>query len=179
MTAAVFEKLLEPHGGFECALCDCLAHQGGTMDLARPPAARVLPLELEEALEANRPVLLEYIDGFGSRTERIVQPLHVRRRGGQLMLIAHCALRNDQRTFKLDRVVRMVKLDLPPLVIPAKAKKYGAVRIYDAPAGGAQIYHEPRPVQLTSLTNQIDLPFSTPELQPSMAVDLTIPSNPS
>ena len=72
-----------------------------------------------------------------------------------------------------------VKLDLPPLVIPAKAKKYGAVRIYDAPAGGAQIYHEPRPVQLTSLSNQIDLPFSTPELQPSMAVDLTIPSNPS
>src|SRR6184192_1985099 len=51
-TAAVFEKLLEPHGGFECALCDCLAHQGGAMDLARPPAARVLPLELEEALEA-------------------------------------------------------------------------------------------------------------------------------
>src|SRR5882672_7411094 len=55
-TAAVFEKLLEPHGGFACPLCDCLASQGGVIDLARPASPRVLPLELEEALEANRPV---------------------------------------------------------------------------------------------------------------------------
>jgi len=185
-TAAVFEKLLEPHGGFECPLCDCLAHQGGMIDIARSASARLLPLELEEALEANRPVLLEYIDGFGNRTERIVQPLHVRRRGGQLMLIAHCQLRNDQRTFKLDRVVRMVQMDMPPLVIPERAKKHGRARIYDAPAGGAKIYEDggqecpPRqPIELSSLTHQMDLPIPTIEPRPPVAVDLTITSNPS
>src|SRR3954471_12203602 len=158
-TAAVFEKLLEPHGGYDCILCDCFAHQGGTIDIARSASPRLLPLELEEALEANRPVLLEYIDGFGNRTKRIVQPLHVRRRGGQLMLIAHCQLRNDQRTFKLDRVVRMVQMDLPPLVIPPKLKKQGGARIYDASGGGAQIYDVPRPVKLASLDYQLDLPI--------------------
>src|SRR5438045_5462750 len=183
-TAAVFEKLLEPHGGFECALCDCLAHQGGTMDLARPPAARVLPLELEEALEANRPVLLEYIDGFGNRTERIVQPLHVRRRGGQLMLIAHCALRNDSRTFKLDRVVRMVQMDMPALVIPPKVKKHGGARIYEnggqecpADGGGAKIYDGPAPITLSSLGPQMDLPLVDVEVPPAVQVDLTITSD--
>lgn len=178
-TAAVFEKLLEPMGGYECALCDCLEHQGGAIDLARPASARVLPLELEEALEANRPVLLEYVDGFGIRTERIVQPLHVRRRMGQLMLIAHCALRNDQRTFKLDRVVRMVQMDMAPLVVPPKVRKRGGARIYDAPMGAAQICDEPNPVTLASLSYQMDLPIPPIEVRPAAAVDLTIPSNPS
>lgn len=174
-TAAVFEKLLEPVGGYECALCDCLTHQGGAMDLARPPAARVLPLELEEALEANRPVMLEYIDGFGNRTERIVQPLHVRRRMGQLMLIAHCALRNDQRTFKLDRVVKMVQMEMPPLVIPPKLKKRGGARIYEAPPGGAAIYDAPHQAELFPLGEQIDIEASAARPRPY----LTITSNPS
>jgi len=124
-------------------------------------------------------VLLEYIDGFGNRTERIVQPLHVRRRGGQLMLIAHCALRNDQRTFKLDRVVRMVQMDMPPLVIPERVKKHGAARIYDAPAGGALVYDAPPPIKLLSLTHQLDLPIPPTEPQSPEPVDLTISSNPS
>jgi hypothetical protein len=156
------------------------------IDIARSATARLLPLELEEALEANRPVLLEYIDGFGNRTERIVQPLHVRRRGGQLMLIAHCQLRKDQRTFKLDRIVRMVQMDMPPLLIPERAKKHGGARIYDAPGVGAKIYEDGRqespphqPIKLVSLTHQLDLPIPTPEPKPAVAVDLTISSNPS
>jgi DNA polymerase-3 subunit epsilon len=181
-TAAVFEKLLEPYGGYECALCECMEHQGGPMDLARPASARVLPLELEEALEANRPVSLEYIDGFGNRTERIVQPLHVRRRMGQLMLIAHCALRNDQRTFKLDRVVRMAQMDMPPLVIPPKIKKRGGARIYDAPGSAARIYDAPEPIQLASLSTHIDMQARAGQARPcsdAKLFDLTITSNPS
>jgi DNA polymerase III epsilon subunit family exonuclease len=181
-TAAVFEKLLEPIGGFECSLCDCLEHQGGAMDLARPAAARVLPLELEEALEANRPVSLEYIDGFGNRTERVVQPLHVRRRMGRLMLIAHCALRNDQRTFKLDRVVRMVQMDMPPLVIPPRVKKRGGARIYDdvgaecpPQQGGAAIYDAPQQAELFPLGEQIYIEARAARPRPY----LTITSNPS
>ncbi|HEV8291768.1 MAG TPA: WYL domain-containing protein, partial [Tepidisphaeraceae bacterium] len=132
-----------------------------------------------EALESGRPVLLEYIDGFGSRTERIVQPLHVRRRGGQLMLIAHCQLRNDQRTFKLDRVVRMVQMDMPPLVIPPRIKKRAGARIYDTPPSAAQIYDDPKPVQFISLTHNLDLPIQTPETPLLLPFDLTIEANPS
>jgi predicted DNA-binding transcriptional regulator YafY len=108
-----------------------------------------------------------------------VQPLHVRRRGGQLMLIAHCALRNDQRTFKLDRVVRMVQMEMPPLLIPPKVKKRGGARIYEAQAGPAQIYDAPHPVRLASLDYQMDLPIPPIEVKPGAAADLTITSNPS
>jgi len=123
---------------------------------------------------------------FGNRTERIVQPLHVRRRGGQLLLIAHCALRDDQRTFKLDRVVRMTPMDMPPLVIPPKAKKHGGARIYDdgrqesvPQSGGAKIYAVGQPIKLVSLSNQLDLPVPPVEQEPPVAVDLTITADPS
>jgi predicted DNA-binding transcriptional regulator YafY len=35
----------------------------------------------------------------------------VRRQSGELLLIAHCQLRNDRRTFKLDRIVQLTKVE--------------------------------------------------------------------
>jgi DNA polymerase III epsilon subunit family exonuclease len=111
-TAGVFDKLLEPVGGYNLSLCDTFAQQGGPMDLARSgSAANLLPLELEEALEAQKPVMMEYLDARGARTHRAIKPLHVRRAKGELLLIAHCHLREDRRTFKLDRIVRLTRLE--------------------------------------------------------------------
>ena len=111
-TALVFEKLLESVGGYGIALCDCLLQQGGAIELQNCTAEEsLLPLELEEALEASRPVRMEYVDARGARTERVIQPLRIRRNNGELLLIAHCHLRNDQRTFKLDRIVRLIRIE--------------------------------------------------------------------
>jgi DNA polymerase III epsilon subunit-like protein len=117
-TAAVFERLLEPVGGYGICLCDALAQQGGPIDLTRVGGASLLPLELEEALEARRPVRMEYVDLQGERTERIVQPLHVRRRNGELLMVAHCQLRAQRRTFKLDRIVRLAKMEAGEVCSP-------------------------------------------------------------
>jgi predicted DNA-binding transcriptional regulator YafY len=53
---------------------------------------------------------MEYLDARQKRTERVIEPLTVRRSGGELLLIAHCQLRNDRRTFKLDRIVQLTKV---------------------------------------------------------------------
>lgn len=111
-TAAVFERLMEPIGGYSVCLCDAIAEQGGPMGLLPiSPRESLLPLELEEALEQRRPVMMEYLDGRQNRTQRLIDPLHVRRSGGELMLVAHCHLRNDRRTFKLERIVRMTRVE--------------------------------------------------------------------
>jgi len=112
-TAAVFERLMEPAGGYDVCLGDVLAQQGGCVELERTGGESVLPLELEEALEAMRPVMMDYIDSRGAATQRVIQPLHVRRVNGQLLLVAFCQLRNDRRTFKLERIVRLRRLDAP------------------------------------------------------------------
>lgn len=109
-TAKVFARLLEPVGGFACRLCDLLREQGGPMRLL-PESARqsLLPLELEEALELGRPVVMEYVDASDRRTERVIQPMHVRRQGEELVLVAHCQLRGARRTFKLERIIRLTR----------------------------------------------------------------------
>src|SRR5436190_9795987 len=111
-TAQVFERLIEPVGGWSMCLCDAMREQGGPMGLLPvSPRERLLPLELEEALDHRGAVLMEYVDGSEKRTERVIEPLQVRRSGGELLLIAHCQLRNDRRTFKLDRIVRLTKVE--------------------------------------------------------------------
>lgn len=114
-TARVFEKMMEPAGGWGMCLCDAIREQGGPMGLLPAnPRESLLPLELEEALEQRKPVMMEYLDARQSRTNRVIQPLHVRRQNGELMLVAHCHLRGEQRTFKLERIVQLSRLESPP-----------------------------------------------------------------
>jgi DNA polymerase III epsilon subunit family exonuclease len=111
-TAAVFERLMEPVGGWDLCLCDAWQHQGGPIGLLpASPQQHLLPLELEEALEQKCAVMMEYLDARDARTQRLINPLHVRRAGGELILIAHCHLRNDRRTFKLERIVRLTRVE--------------------------------------------------------------------
>ena len=111
-TARVFERLMEPVGGWQACLCDAIREQGGPMGLLPiSPRESLLPLELEEALEQRKPVQMEYLDARQARTLRIIQPLYIRRSNGELILVAHCHLRGDQRTFKLDRIVRLLRFE--------------------------------------------------------------------
>jgi predicted DNA-binding transcriptional regulator YafY len=71
----------------------------------------LLPLELAEALEGGRPVEMEYLDARDQRTKRVIRPLHVKRFNGELTLVAHCELRGAQRTFKVERIVRMMRVE--------------------------------------------------------------------
>ena len=113
-THLVFEQMMNPIGGWATCLCDVLKEQGGLMGLMPvSPRESLLPLELEEALEQRRPVLMIYLDARQKRTERIIQPQQIRRSAGELILIAHCHLRNDSRTFKLERIVELKRIEDP------------------------------------------------------------------
>lgn len=126
-TGYVFERLIEPVGGWSMCLCDAFVQQGGPMGLAiGSPKQQLLPLELEEALDQKVPVMMEYLDANDQRTHRVIQPLSVRKRNGELDLVAFCQLRNDRRTFKLERIVQITRLneyqpDEPTLFGPQSA----------------------------------------------------------
>jgi DNA polymerase-3 subunit epsilon len=118
-THLVFEQLMIGLKGWSTSLCDVLLAQGGPMGIA--PASgneSLLPLELEEALEQRKPVMMEYLDARRQRTQRVIQPLQLRRSGSELILIAHCQLRGDQRTFKVERIVQMTRIEEADAAIP-------------------------------------------------------------
>ncbi|HVT90489.1 MAG TPA: exonuclease domain-containing protein [Tepidisphaeraceae bacterium] len=110
-TYHVFKALLEPVGGWNLSLCDAIIHQGGPMGLiSANPKKNPLPLELEEALEQRCSVMMEYVDASDNRTERVVQPMEIRRLKGELVLIAHCRLRNERRHFKIERIASLKRM---------------------------------------------------------------------
>lgn len=115
-TAGVFDRLLAPVGGWDLTLVDAMRHQGGPMGLLPAnPSESQLPLELEEALDQRKPVVMEYLDTNQHRTHRVIQPLAVRKFNQELVLVAFCQLRQAQRTFKVERIVRLKRVEeVPP-----------------------------------------------------------------
>jgi DNA polymerase-3 subunit epsilon len=132
-TAGVFERMLEPLGCWDLCLCDAIAQQGGPMGLLpASPRESLLPLELQEALEQGGRVMMEYVDGDDRRTQRVIEPLQIRRFKGELTLVAHCHLRNDRRTFKLERIVHLTKIEPPATSALAAGSGTDAVRVRTA-----------------------------------------------
>jgi len=94
---------------------DLLNAQGGRGDpLASlrvpvaPTAADVpLPPEVAEALSSGKRLFLAYVDADGEKSERWVTPQQITGWGDTLYLVAYCHLREAQRQFRLDRIVRM------------------------------------------------------------------------
>lgn len=68
---------------------------------AGPPA----PPVVEEAIVAQQVVAIDYEDRDGTRTERVVEPLAVLGVEPNWYLAAWCRLRDDVRSFRLDRIL--------------------------------------------------------------------------
>lgn len=114
-TFEVFHRMLGPLGCWSLPLCDVITHQGGPRLLSAAAGENLLPLELLEALEQKCDVMMDYVDANNRRTQRTIQPMQIRKVAGQMVLIAHCRMRNDRRNFKLDRIVSLTRLaDLQP-----------------------------------------------------------------
>ncbi len=113
-TAGVLDRLLAPVGGWAMMLCDALVQQGGPIAFKPADRTRSLPWELDEALESQLPVMMEYLDGDQNRTRRVISSMHVKKLNGELLLVAHCQLRQAQRTFKVERIVSVTKIEAEP-----------------------------------------------------------------
>lgn len=59
---------------------------------------------VEEALERDLMVSLRYVDRYGDRTERIVEPHMLVHTGRAWFLVAWCRTRDGVRWFRMDRV---------------------------------------------------------------------------
>jgi DNA polymerase III epsilon subunit family exonuclease len=112
-TARVMHHLIQepPLAGWQSQIVDLMQYQGGVVRIEGAVKKDALPLELEEALDRKLPVQLEYLDAYDQPTSRIITPLQVRKFRGELILLAFCSLRQDQRSFKLSRILRLTRID--------------------------------------------------------------------
>jgi DNA polymerase III epsilon subunit len=66
-----------------------------------------LPTELGEAIYSKKRLFIHYVDNKGEHTERWVTPKQVMGLSDYVYLKAHCHLRNDERNFRLDRIIEV------------------------------------------------------------------------
>jgi hypothetical protein len=70
-----------------------------------PPTAVVIKT-IEQAIATNTPLALTYYAAsFDQTTQRLVDPLRLEWHGDVPYLIAYCHLRQDERTFRVDRIL--------------------------------------------------------------------------
>jgi DNA polymerase-3 subunit epsilon len=103
MTAEVLKRMTRQltKKGFK-SIGDLLHAQGEA--IYTPPMTPVpLPEPLDEAVADNKRAQILYFGPDGT-TERIITPRYATRHRGEAYLIADCELRDDQRTFRLDRI---------------------------------------------------------------------------
>lgn len=89
---------------------DFVRAQGGALR-DRSGTEVVVPPVMREALRKGKLMRIRYRDSYGSMTERLIRPVELSNRFGELYLVAHCYLRNATRTFALDRIQEMTITD--------------------------------------------------------------------
>ncbi|MFQ5888204.1 MAG: WYL domain-containing protein, partial [Candidatus Hydrothermarchaeales archaeon] len=74
---------------------------------------------VSKANDEGTPIVIRYRDGRGKRTSRMIDPLEITKDSytGGYRIKAHCYLRDDERTFLLDRIVDAIPPNLDLTVV--------------------------------------------------------------
>ena len=64
-----------------------------------------IPPHIEEVVAAGKKLSITYVDGVGRETRRSITPQEVYSVRGSVYLVAQCHLRDEDRTFRVDRIV--------------------------------------------------------------------------
>ena len=113
LTRMVFEKFLTDfkEKGL-VTLEELLFLQGGSISIPVNEEISLPPL-LEEALKRKGKVKINYLSANERESIRVIEPLEVTNLGDYLYLLAFCYLRQEKRTFRLDRVISLQMVENP------------------------------------------------------------------
>lgn len=103
MTAEILKRMVRQLEKQKLETVGDLLHAQGEPVFTPPPPNPFLPEPVAEALENGRQLRILYL-GEEGETERTITPLYPSEHQGVGYLVAHCHLRQDQRTFRLDRI---------------------------------------------------------------------------
>ncbi|HUG33598.1 MAG TPA: exonuclease domain-containing protein [Anaerolineales bacterium] len=100
----IFFAMMEQLKGFNKPLDEYIGIYNSP---AWPNEGIELPTELGEAIYSNKRMFIRYVDGDGEETERWITPRQVTGLKDYVYLQAYCHLREDERSFRLDRIVHV------------------------------------------------------------------------
>lgn len=112
-TREVLEGMLArllPRGA---TVSEVIRQQGGPITWPVASAPPIAAAHVAGLVASGRGLRIVYRSADGRETERRVEPIELIQSGDSVELVAYCHLRGEQRTFRLDRVVKW-EVDEPP-----------------------------------------------------------------
>jgi DNA polymerase-3 subunit epsilon len=104
MTAEIFKRMVQKLAGQRIiTIGDLLEAQGGAIYVPTTPALDLPPV-IAEALVNGRSLQIRYTTPTND-SQRIITPKYITQNKEVIYLVAYCHTREDQRTFRLDRIV--------------------------------------------------------------------------
>lgn len=103
MTAEILKRMVRQLEKRRLETVGDLLHAQGEPVYTPTPPNLFLPEPVVEALGNGRQLRILYL-GENGETERTITPLYPSEHRGVGYLVAHCHLRDDRRTFRLDRI---------------------------------------------------------------------------
>jgi DNA polymerase III epsilon subunit family exonuclease len=74
-----------------------------------PELNNILPFWLLNALKNKTSIVFRYIDRNGNTSTRNIQPKEITISGNYIYLVGFCALKHDERKFRLDRIIEVME----------------------------------------------------------------------
>jgi DNA polymerase-3 subunit epsilon len=103
MTAEIFKRMVQKLADQKIITIGDLLHaQGGAIFVPDTPPVDLPPL-IAEAMQNGRSLQILYISPT-NESRRTITPKYVTQNKGYTYLVAYCHTRDDQRTFRLDRI---------------------------------------------------------------------------
>jgi DNA polymerase-3 subunit epsilon len=103
MTAEILKRMVRQLEKQKMETVGDLLYAQGEPIYTPPPPHLTLPEPVSAALRNGRQLRILYL-GENGETERTITPLYPSQHRGVGYLVAHCHLRDDRRTFRLDRI---------------------------------------------------------------------------
>lgn len=75
------------------------------------PSSPDLPPLIQEAFASKKRLFIRYVDMKGVETERWITPTQILVLNDYIYVSAHCHLRGEDRSFRLDRIAEMKLAD--------------------------------------------------------------------
>ncbi len=106
-SAAVFARCVERTSAtWGTTLGELLRRHGPIFRFGKTPAQTLQAIR--DALETRKSLRIEYKGANGRFTLRNITPLTIEERGRTVKIVAYCHLRRENRTFRLDRITRIL-----------------------------------------------------------------------
>lgn len=90
--------------GMDTTISTLMQLQGGPVEVIIDEGHEELAPVYASAIREGTPLRIEYRSSGGGITQRVIDPMHSQIKDGFLYLVGYCRLREDQRSFRVDRI---------------------------------------------------------------------------